>query len=79
MTRSCDNDRVMMAASENSGKVSCIPYHMDGSLLHFMQGMLAALGGVKDYSMKQYLLFADKLQKKAEVQGWPVSFILVVW
>lgn len=29
--------------------------------------MEAALGNCKDYSLKQYLLFADKLQKKAKV------------
>lgn len=29
--------------------------------------MVAALGNSKDYSLKQYLLFADKLQSKAKV------------
>jgi hypothetical protein len=29
--------------------------------------MEAALGNSKDYSLKQYLLFADKLQTKAKV------------
>lgn len=29
--------------------------------------MEAALGNAKDYSLKQYLLFADKLQTKAKV------------
>lgn len=30
------------------------------------EAMIAVLGGVKDYSLKQYLLFADKLQSKAK-------------
>lgn len=29
--------------------------------------MEASLGNCKDYSLKQYLLFADKLQAKAKV------------
>ena len=29
--------------------------------------MVAALGNSKDYSLKQYLLFANKLQTKAKV------------
>lgn len=29
--------------------------------------MVAALGHSKDYSLKQYLLFAEKLQAKAKV------------
>lgn len=31
------------------------------------KAMGAALGHSKDYSLKQYLLFADKLQAKAKV------------
>lgn len=33
--------------------------------------MAAALGNSKDYSLKQYLLFADKLQTKAKVSECP--------
>lgn len=33
-----------------------------------VQAMVAALGGVKDYSMKVYLLFAEKLQVKSKVK-----------
>ena len=31
------------------------------------KAMVAALGNSKDYSLKQYLLFANKLQTKAKV------------
>lgn len=30
------------------------------------EAMIAVLGGVKDYTLRQYLLFADKLQRKAQ-------------
>lgn len=36
-------------------------------LLAVLQAMEAALGNSKDYSLKQYLKFADKLQSKAKV------------
>jgi hypothetical protein len=32
-----------------------------------MQAMQAALGNSKDYTLKQYLIFANKLQEKAKV------------
>lgn len=32
-----------------------------------MQAMEAALGSSKDYTLKQYLVFANKLQEKAKV------------
>jgi 3-methyladenine DNA glycosylase/8-oxoguanine DNA glycosylase len=40
------------------------------SIVPFMsdEAMVAALGGVKDYSMKVYLLFAEKLQVKSKVK-----------
>lgn len=30
--------------------------------------MVAALGNAKDYTLKQYLVFVDKLQAKAKVR-----------
>ena len=44
-----------------------------------MQAMVAVLGSVKDYSLKQYLIFAEKLQSKAQVgssiwlNGYPLK------
>lgn len=38
------------------------------------KAMEAALGNCKDYSLKQYLLFADKLQKKAKVSHTLISY-----
>jgi hypothetical protein len=33
----------------------------------YLQAMVAALGSVKDYTLKSYLVFAEKLRNKAEV------------
>ncbi|KAJ0553794.1 hypothetical protein HanOQP8_Chr08g0289421 [Helianthus annuus] len=34
-----------------------------------LKAMVAALGNSKDYTLKQYLLFVDKLQDKAKFYG----------
>jgi len=41
-----------------------------------VQAMVAALGGVKDYSMKVYLLFAEKLQVKSKVKMFLSSDVI---
>lgn len=35
--------------------------------LEWWKAMVAALGNSKDYTLKQYLIFANKLQEKAKV------------
>jgi len=40
---------------------------MLGPWMDYVQAMVAALGNAKEYTLKQYLAFADKLQAKAKV------------
>lgn len=40
--------------------------------------MVAALGNSKDYSLKQYLLFVEKLQSKSKVGEIPFYSIRVI-
>ena len=40
---------------------------MLGPWMYYVQAMVAALGNAKEYTLKQYLAFADKLQAKAKV------------
>lgn len=37
------------------------------TVLVSLKALLATLGNAKEYTLKQYLSFADKLQKKAKV------------
>ena len=50
----------------------CISLRVDcnvmlGPWMDYVQAMVAALGNAKEYTLKQYLAFADKLQAKAKV------------
>ena len=40
---------------------------MLGPWMDYVQAMVAALANAKEYTLKQYLAFADKLQAKAKV------------